>query len=162
MELFEQVDRPGHFCFIEAWSDSKASEAHAAGAAMRDLRSAMESSRLSDFDQRPYKDLAVLPGGAPNDQTLFVISHVDIGGAAGAIPALLQSLTEASRKEAGNLRFDVLQHTMRANHFTVVEAWRNADAVAAHAAAVHTRQYRDKLQPSLGSPLDERIYRAVN
>ena len=37
---------------------------------------------------------------------------------------LLTALAEASRKEEGNLRFDVLQHTMRANHFTIIEAWQ--------------------------------------
>ena len=32
---------------------------------------------------------------------------------------------------------------MRANHFTVVEAWQNQKALDDHAAAAHTRQYRD-------------------
>jgi hypothetical protein len=31
----------------------------------------------------------------------------------------------------------------------------------AHAAAAHTRQYRDELQPMTGSPLDERVYKVV-
>jgi quinol monooxygenase YgiN len=162
LELFEQVDRPGHFCFLEAWTDSKASDAHMAGPSMKQLRSAVDAYRLSDFDQRPYKDLTVTPPGTVNDQTLYVITHVDIGGAAGTIPALLQRLSEASRKEEGNRQFDVLQHTMRANHFQIIEAWRNAAALAAHAAAAHTREYRNTLQASLGSPLDERIYRMVN
>jgi quinol monooxygenase YgiN len=57
--------------------------------------------------------------------------------------------------------FDVVQHTMRANHFTVIEIWENQRARDAHAAAVHTRQYRDVLQPMSGSPLDERLFKAV-
>jgi quinol monooxygenase YgiN len=51
---------------------------------------------------------------------------------------------------------------MRANHFTVVESWANQAALDAHAAAAHTRQYRDVLQPMAGSPLDERVYTAVD
>jgi quinol monooxygenase YgiN len=70
-------------------------------------------------------------------------------------------LAEASRKEPGCLRFDVLQHTMRANHFTVVEVWENQKALDAHAAAAHTKQYRGVLQPISGSPLDERVYKTV-
>jgi quinol monooxygenase YgiN len=75
---------------------------------------------------------------------------------------LLARLAEASRQEAGNLRFDVVQHTMRANHFTVIEAWRNQQALDAHVAAAHTKQYRDTLQPMTGSPLDERVYKAID
>ena len=31
-----------------------------------------------------------------------------------------------------------------------------------HAAAAHTKQYRDTLQPMAGGPLDERLYKAVD
>ena len=50
---------------------------------------------------------------------------------------------------------------MRANHFTVIETWRNQKALDAHAAAAHTRQYRDELQPMTGSPLDERVHKPL-
>ena len=75
---------------------------------------------------------------------------------------LLENLAEASRREPGNLRFDVLQHAMRGNHFTVVEQWQDEAALDAHVAAAHTREYRDALQPLTGSPLDERVYTAVD
>ena len=87
--------------------------------------------------------------------------HLSFTKAAGELPAMLNGLAEASRKEKGNLRFDVLAHTMRANHFTVIEAWANQNALDEHAAAAHTKQYRDKLQPLLGSPLDERLFKFV-
>ena len=99
------------------------------------------------------------PAGA-----IHVVSHVDIGGGGAGLagaPAMLGALAEASRKERGNLRFDVLQHAIRANHFTVVESWADQAALDAHAAAAHTRRYRDALQPISGSPLDERIFLAV-
>jgi hypothetical protein len=41
---------------------------------------------------------------------------------------MLRRQAEASRQEDGNLRFDVVQHVMRANHFTVIEIWRNQAA----------------------------------
>jgi quinol monooxygenase YgiN len=160
MESFEQVGRPAHFVIIETWSDQKALDAHAA-ATTKQFLSKLQPARLSDYDQRPYKTLMVAPlRNAPNS-AVYVITHVDVGGPAGAAPDLLKRLTEASRKEDGNLRFDVLLHTMRANHFTVIEAWKDQKAVDAHAAAAHTRQYRDGLQALLGSPLDERLYKAV-
>jgi quinol monooxygenase YgiN len=92
------------------------------------------------------------------------VSHVDFAGAGAlaAAPGMLQQLADASRKEQGNLRFDVLQHVMRANHFTIVESWASQAALDGHAAAAHTRQYRDALQPITGSPLDERVYVTVD
>jgi quinol monooxygenase YgiN len=89
-----------------------------------------------------------------------VVAHVDVTPNP-QVPVLLKRLAEASRREDGNLRFDVFQHTMRANHFTVVETWQSQRALDAHVAATHTKQYRDELQPLTGSPLDERVYLTV-
>jgi quinol monooxygenase YgiN len=43
----------------------------------------------------------------------------------------------------------------------VIEHWRDHQALDAHVAAQTTRQYRDELQPLTGSPLDERVYEAI-
>ena len=50
---------------------------------------------------------------------------------------------------------------MRANHFTIVETWQSQKALDAHAAAGPTREYRDGIDLITGSPLDERVYKAV-
>jgi quinol monooxygenase YgiN len=163
IELFEQPARPGHFCIIETWANSKDLDAHAASANTKDFRTKIDSMRLSDYDQRSYKTLSL--GAAHNDGSgrgTFVITHVDIGGQGTNAADLLRNLAEASRKEEGNLRFDVLQHAMRANHFTVIEEWQTAKAMEAHAAAAHTKEYRNSLGPIAGSPLDERVYKAVD
>jgi quinol monooxygenase YgiN len=162
IEFFEQAERPGHLCIIETWANSAALDTHAASANAKDFRNKIDSMRLSEFDQRPYKTLSL--GAIRNDGSsrgTFVITHVDIGAQGTSAADLLRKLAEDSRKEEGNLRFDVLQHTMRANHFTVIEEWRNVKAIDAHAAAAHTKEYRDSLGPIAGSPLDERFYKAV-
>ena len=82
-------------------------------------------------------------------------------GAQAQAPGLLMQLAEASRKETGNLRFDVVQHVMRRNHFTVIESWRDQRALDAHTSASHTKQYREALTTITGSPLDENVYRRV-
>ena len=161
IEFFEQVGRPGHFSIIETWANQKASDAHAAAANAKDFRTKMDSMRISDFDQRPYKTLTL---GAPRNAAsggTFVITHVDIGGQGTNAADLLKKLADASRKEEGNLRFDVLQHTMRANHFTVIEEWQSQKAQDAHAASASTKEYRNSLAPIAGSPLDERLYKVV-
>ena len=160
VDLFEQVGRPGHFAIVETWRDQKAFDVRSA-AAQKALSDALTPIRVSDYDQRPYKTLTVgLAPPAANRRAIYVVTHVDVNQDP-KVPALLRRLAEASRQEVGNLRFDVLQHTMRANHFTVVETWRDQQAFDAHVAAAHTRQYRDEVQPMTGSPLDERNYKAI-
>jgi quinol monooxygenase YgiN len=161
-ELFEQVGWPGHFVIIETWASAKAFDAHAAAAHTKEWRSKLDPIRVSDYDQRPYKTLSVAsPNAAANTRATYVIAHVDIGGQGTNVAELLKRLADASRKETGNLRFDVMQHTMRANHFTVIEAWQNDKALEAHAASASTKQYREGIAPIAGSPLDQRMYKIV-
>jgi hypothetical protein len=64
----------------------------------------------------PYKTLSLsMAHNDGNSHSTFVITHVDIGGQGTDAAELLRKLSEASRNEEGNLRFDVLQHAMRAN-----------------------------------------------
>ena len=159
-ELFEQVGRPSHFAIVETWRDQGAFDARAA-AARKPLLDALQPIRVSDVDRRPYKTLTVGSApAAPNNRVISVVTHVDVTPDP-RVAMLLRRLADASRQESGNMRFDVLQHTMRANHFTVIETWQSQNALDAHAAAGHTRQYRDELAPMTGSPLDERVFKAV-
>ncbi len=160
VELFEQVGRPGHFAVLERWRDQAAFGARSA-AARQTLDGALGPLRVSGYDERPYKNLSTAPGTAAAERrSLYVIAHVDVAPDPRVAP-MLARLAEAGRKEPGNLRFDVVQHTMRANHFTVIERWRDQRALDAHVAAETTLRYRDELQPLTGSPLDERVYQAV-
>ena len=161
IDLFEQAGRPGHVAIVETWKDQASADAHAMSTAMGMLKGALQSIRVSAYDERPYKALSVAPPkAASSSRSVHVVTHVDVSNAADTA-TLLKRLADASRGEAGCLRFDVLQHTMRANHFTIVETWASQQAHDAHAAAPHTKQYRDDLQPMTGSPLDERVYGGI-
>ena len=161
VEVFAQVGRPGRFALLESWRDQAALDARDA-APKRELLETLRPIRISDYDERPYKPLTRGPADAAAAQriSVFVIAHVDVAPNTKA-PELLARLAELSRNEPGNVRFDVLQHAQRGNHFTVVEHWRNEAALDEHVAAAHTREYRDALQPLTGSPLDERVYSAI-
>ena len=161
VELFEQSARPGHFVIVESWRDQAAFDARDSGARSR-LTDALAPIRVSGYDERTYKTLTTAPAAAaPSRGTLYVITHVDVVPNPQA-PEILKRLADASRKEAGNLRFDVVQYSVRPNHSTVIEQWRDQKALDAHAAAAHTRQYRDEIQPLTGSPLDERVFTAID
>ena len=161
VELFAQAGRPGHFAVLETWRDQGAFDGRDA-APKRQLMDALSPIRISGYDERPYKPLTLAAAkAAPADaRSTFVVAHVDVAPNTAA-PVLLQQLAETSRQEPGNLRFDVLQHATRGNHFTVVEQWRDQGTLDAHVATSHARAYRDALQPLTGSPLDERVYTGV-
>src|SRR5262245_31646250 len=123
-EIFEQVGRPGHFGLVETWRSAEAFDARGT-AAQEQLLKTLAPIRVRNYDQRPYKILSV--GGTPPSATsgaVSVIAHVD-GSPDPRVAPMLVRLAEAARADAGNLRFDVMQHTMRANHFTVVETWQS-------------------------------------
>ena len=162
-DLREQLGRPGVFNVVEAWRDQKAFDAHAAAAHTKRYQDAIRPIRVAGYDERPYKPFTLAPPREGSDQAVHVVSHVDIAGnaAQGEAPGVLRKLAETSRAEPGCLRFDVLQHAMRANHYTIIEVWQDQKSIDAHRAAAHTKAYRDVLQPMSGSPLDERWYKGV-
>ena len=91
---------------------------------------------------------------------LYVVIHVDIApGPAGLGEPikLLQEFAADSRKDPGCTRFEIFQQDRR-NHFTIVETWQTREAFDAHSAAEHTKRFREKINPSLGSPFDERLH----
>ena len=93
------------------------------------------------------------------DTKLYVVTHVDLTPnyiADGT--ALLQKFAAESHKDRGVVRFELLVDVSRKNHFTIVSVWENQAAFDAHLEAVHTKQVREKLQPMLGSPFDERLH----
>ena len=59
---------------------------------------------------------------------------------------------EGSRKEPGNVRFDVLQNSEDPTKFTLIEVFADEDAVAAHKATEHYHVWRETVAPYMASP----------
>jgi quinol monooxygenase YgiN len=160
----QENGRPGRFALVEVWRDKPALDAHAA--AVGGLRDKLQPLFASPLDIRTNSGLTVAGpaiGAEPGaGNAVYVLTHVDVFPAGkDQTIELLKQLAEASRKESGNLRFDVLQQEGRANHLPLVEAWRDAGAQRAHAMAEHTRAFRAKLVPLQGALYDERLYAIV-
>jgi quinol monooxygenase YgiN len=104
--------------------------------------------------------LAMLPPGAAPAQdagTAYIVTYIEVAPAAkDQAVTLIRELAAASRKEAGAARFEILQRIDRPHHFAILEIWKDQGAQAAHAAAPHTKTFRDKLQPIASAPYDER------
>lgn len=163
VEILQRISLPGHFVITEEWNDDASWKAHRGAAHVTQFRETLSSLRVSPYDERSHTGLTREPAGAATDTAVTVVTHVDVVPA--GVPKareMLQGQAMASRKETGNLRFDVLQG-VRMNHFTVVESWRDQRAYDAHIAAAHTKTLRDVLQqlsPDAGL-YDERLFRAV-
>ena len=97
------------------------------------------------------------------DERLYVVTHIDVLGQNGAAEAakMLHQFAADSRKDQGSVRFEVLRDPDRLNHFTIVEVWRTRQDFESHLAATHTKAFREKLQPMLGSPFDERLHKLL-
>lgn len=158
IELFEQRGRPGHYVLIESWHDQAALDAQAVAQAM--LATWLQKLRLSNVDRRPYKALDTAAEKGAGGSGVYVISHVDAAPNQD-VAAILQTWVTQSRAEAGNLRFDIVQHQQRGNHYTVIAHWRDDAALQEHEEATHTRRFRDQFGPYAGSPLDERLFDSV-
>jgi quinol monooxygenase YgiN len=97
------------------------------------------------------------------DERLYVVTHIDVLGQNGAADAakMLHEFATDSRKDQGSVRFEVLRDPNRLNHFTIVEVWRTPQDFEAHLAVGHTKAFREKIQPILGSPFDERLHKLL-
>jgi len=93
------------------------------------------------------------------DTRVYVVTHVDIMPTRTADGTeLLKQFAMESHHDKGVIRFELLGEPTRKNHFTIVSVWENQAAFEAHLEAKHTRDFREKLQPMLGSPFDERLH----
>lgn len=96
---------------------------------------------------------------------VYVVTHIDtVRPPAATAPTpdeLLKQFAAETRKEAGCIRFEVLQQADRANHFTVIGVFKDQKSYDEHEAATHTRKFREQIQPMLGSPFDERLHRRL-
>lgn len=84
---------------------------------------------------------------------LVVHVHVRVKpDAVAAFHAATLANARASLLEPGIARFDVLQQADDPTHFVLVEAYRTAEAPAAHKATVHYAVWRDTVAPLMAEP----------
>lgn len=101
---------------------------------------------------------ALAPAAHAQSGAVYLATYVDVmPSAADSSSYTFDRYRDASRKEDGNLRFDVLREIGRANRFAIIEAWRDKAALDAHAKAASTAQFRDKLKAIQDAPYDERV-----
>ncbi|HZL40319.1 MAG TPA: antibiotic biosynthesis monooxygenase [Pseudolabrys sp.] len=152
----------GDVAFLEKWQDANAQASHATAADTKSFYDKLKPLLAAPIDARAHSGYAVGPRKSAGARAVFVLTHVDlIGAKKDEGLAALKQLSADSAKDAGELRYDVLQQASRPNHLTLAEAWRGKAALEAHEAAAHTRKFRDALLPMSGSLYDQRLYKAI-
>ena len=59
---------------------------------------------------------------------------------------------EASRRESGIARFDLLQQSDDATRFILLEAYRHNEAPAAHKETAHYKRWRETVEEMMAEP----------
>ncbi len=96
------------------------------------------------------------------DTTLYVATYVELlPTAAGKGLSLLKAYRDASRKDAGIMRLEVVQRLDRPNQFVILGVWKDKSAFDAHMATAHGKDLGDKLKPLFASPNDQRQHNVL-
>jgi quinol monooxygenase YgiN len=110
--------------------------------------------------------LALLPvllaGVAAAQDPVYVVTHIDL--TPNNTPAgveLLRKFAGQTAKEKSCVRFEILQQDGRPNHLTLVGVWKDRKSFDDHDSTSYTKQFREKIQPMIGSPWDERVHALV-
>jgi len=162
-EVLQRVGQPQQFAILEAWSDAKAQANHATAADTVQLREKLKPYLAAPVDERAHTGFVVGRSRLHGPGSVYVLTHVDfIGAKKDEGLAALKQLSSDSGKDAGMVRYDVLQQSSRPNHLTLVEVWRRKAALEAHEVATHTRKFREAILPMSGALYDQRLFQLIN
>ncbi len=91
--------------------------------------------------------------------------HVEVRVKPECVDAFIAATLEnasRSRLEPGIARFDVVQHDEDPTRFVLVEAYRTADAPAAHKETAHYRTWRATVESMMAEPRRGTWFHAVS
>jgi quinol monooxygenase YgiN len=112
---------------------------------------------IADAAQQAPAAAPVQPPGP-----VHVVTFVDITpNNRDAGTALCKQYAADTRRDNGNTSSTVLAQANRPNHLVLYQVWQNQAAFEAHEAAQHTKDFRAKMLPMLGSPFDQRPHYVV-
>jgi quinol monooxygenase YgiN len=164
VDIYQEEGQSHRFVVSEIWQNRGAVETHDNAAATTGLFGKLKAIELGPPDVRIHQVHLATPPKAPSSDGVIIISHADVaGGNTQNLMNAFAPLSDASRKEAGMVRYEILDEVpAHANHFRLLEEWANAAAFEAHDRAAHTQTFRQTILPWLGTPYDQRLYRVVN
>ncbi|MGI8919349.1 MAG: putative quinol monooxygenase [Pyrinomonadaceae bacterium] len=97
----------------------------------------------------------------PNNSVRVVASIKALPDKASDVRAVLTTLIEPTRKEAGCILYELWQNRADATDFTFVEEWESDAALDAHAASPHLKDAAARLHGLILQAPDVRRYSLV-
>ena len=99
--------------------------------------------------------------GQTGGEAVYAVTYLDVAASSpGSGVDLLKQYREASRHEAGNVEFTVLQEVGRPNRFAIVEGWKDQSAFDAHEKALSATQFQAALKAIRNSPPNQHVLHA--
>jgi quinol monooxygenase YgiN len=100
---------------------------------------------------------AQAPAADAADPTVFIISYIEATYAGkNQVATQLKQLRNASAKDDGLIRYEVLQRISPTNQFMALEIWKDQAAYDVHVASAHRKAFRENVAPLLLAPIDDR------
>jgi len=163
-DIYQEQGQSHRFVLSEIWENRGAAATHAHAAATATLLEKLQPIELGPVDIRIHQAHSVTPPKASSANDIVVISHIDVaGGNTQNLINAMAPLIEASRKDSGMVRYEILDEVpAHANHFRSFEEWSSLAAFEAHNRAPHVQAYRRTVLQWLGTPYDQRKYTLVN
>jgi quinol monooxygenase YgiN len=162
INVLEETGRSNRFVVIGIWQDATVFENHKQAAHTMRFREDLKTIYTNPLDERVHHGFAVDSSQTTvTTDAIAVVTHVDVPPPRkDEAEVLLKRFADDSRKDNGNVRFDVFQQIApRTNHFTTFAVWQNPDSLDSHESGPHRLRFREALWPILGAPYDERVYR---
>jgi quinol monooxygenase YgiN len=107
--------------------------------------------------------LATAPASAQSGGAVHIVRYIDVAPDSRlVVPRLLKALADESLKEAGAVRFEVVQRTAPASQFATIEEWKDQQSLDAHMGAARTKQFLDQMGQYLIAPIDTRTCAALD
>src|SRR5438093_1127060 len=101
-------------------------------------------------------------GVLTSDPAFYAVSFVEVmPGSKAAAAAALKQYRDTSRKDEGFVTLELFEQIGWRPHFALLEKCADQKAFDGHDAAAHTRQFRDTVNPVLGSPMDQRLFKVL-
>ena len=99
----------------------------------------------------------------PGTEAPRVITYIEVmPSSLDTAVGILRRGAAASRKEAGNLRYEILQHAERRGALAILEAWSDPKALAAHDEGAAAKVLRGELNPIRIGYYDQRLETAID
>jgi len=122
-DIYQEEGQSHRFVLSEIWQNRSMAAAHTQGAATMALIGKLAPIELGPTDVRIHQAHSVTPPKASSRNDVVVISHIDVaGGNTQNLIRAMGPLSEASQKENGMVRYEILDEVpAHANHFRSFE-----------------------------------------